>query len=162
MINYNSQYQTKITEFNNLYSLELNPNNRWIQLGFLLPWDKLVKIYSSKFSKKNGTPSVNPRWIIGSLIIKHILNLSDQETLQTISENPYMQFFLDCNNFSPDLLFSPTVFVDIRKRLGNKIFNQFSDELTKICFPDKIKNNSPTGNKGELKIDATVADQYIQ
>lgn len=162
MINYNSQYQTKITEFNNLYSLELNPNNRWIHLGFLLPWDKLVKIYSSKFSKKNGTPSVNPRWIIGSLIIKHILNLSDQETLQTISENPYMQFFLDCNNFSPDLLFSPTVFVDIRKRLGNKIFSQFSDELVKICFPDKIKNNNPTDNKGELKIDATVADQYIQ
>lgn len=81
MINYNSQYQTKITEFNNLYSLELNPSNQWIQLGFLLPWDKLVKIYSSKFSEKNGTPSVNPRWIIGSLIIKHILNLSDQETL---------------------------------------------------------------------------------
>jgi hypothetical protein len=162
MVNYTSQYQTQITDFNNLYSLELNPTNRWIQLGFLLPWDKLVKIYSSKFSKEHGAPSINPRWIIGSLIIKHILNFSDQETLQTISENPYMQFFLDCNTFSPDLLFSPTVFVDIRKRLGNKIFNQFSDELVKICFPDKIDNNNPAGNKGELKIDATVADQYIQ
>lgn len=122
---YTSQYQTKITEFNNLYSLELNQSNRWIQLGFHLPWDSLVKIYISKFSDKHGTPSTNPRWIIGGLIIKHVLNLSDEETLQIISENPYMQFFLDCNSFNPKYLFSPTIFVDIRKRLGNDVFNHF-------------------------------------
>jgi hypothetical protein len=23
--------------------LKLNPNNRWIQLSFILPWDNLVK-----------------------------------------------------------------------------------------------------------------------
>ncbi|MDP2302532.1 MAG: IS5 family transposase [Ignavibacteria bacterium] len=162
MFNYTSQYQTKITEFNNLYSLELDQSNRWIQLGFHLPWDTLVKIYRSKFSEKQGCPATNPRWILGGLIIKHLLNLSDEETLQTISENPYMQFFLDCNTFCPDFLFSPTVFVDIRKRLGNEIFNQFSDELIKICFPQKISSEKGGGNKGELKLDATVADQYIQ
>ena len=162
MIEYTSQYQTKITEFNNLYSLELNQSNRWIQLGFHLPWDSLVKIYISKFSDKHGTPSTNPRWIIGSLIIKHVLNLSDEETLQIISENPYMQFFLDCNSFNPKLLFSPTIFVDIRKRLGNDVFNQFSDELIRISFPEKIKKDESVKNKGEMKIDATVADQYIR
>lgn len=162
MFNYTSQYQTKITEFNTLYSLELDQSNRWIQLGFHLPWDTLVKIYQAKFSEKQGCPATNPRWILGSLIIKHLQNLSDEETLQTISENPYMQFFLDCNTFCPDLLFSPTVFVDIRKRLGNEIFNRFSDELIKICFPKKIDNEKDSGNKGELKLDATVADQYIQ
>lgn len=162
MLNYSSQYQTKITEFNKLYSLELNSSNRWIQLGFHLSWDSLVKIYKSKFSEKHGCPATNPRWIIGALIIKHILNLSDEETLQTISENPYMQLFLDCNNFCPNLLFSPTVFVDIRKRLGNETFNRFTDELIKICFPEKIKNKKSLENKGELKIDVTVTDQYIQ
>ena len=162
MIEYTSQYQTKITEFNNLYSLELSQSNRWIQLGYHLPWDALVKIYISKFSDKRGTPSTNPRWIIGSLIIKHVLSLSDEETLQIISENPYMQFFLDCNSFNPKLLFSPTIFVDIRKRLGNDLFNQFSDELIKICFPEKIKKDESVKNKGEMKIDATVADQYIR
>ena len=162
MIEYTSQYQTKITEFNNLYSLELNQSNRWIQLGFHLPWDSLVKIYISKFSDKHGTPSTNPRWIIGSLIIKHVLNLSDEETLQIISENPYMQFFLDCNSFNPKYLFSPTIFVDIRKRLGNDVFNQFSDELVRISFPEKIKKDESSENKGEMKIDATVADQYIR
>jgi len=73
-----------------------------------------------------------------------------------------MQFFLDCNSFNPNFLFSQTVFVDIRKRLGNDVFNQFSDELIKICFPEKISKEESAENKGEMKIDATVADQYIQ
>ena len=162
MINYSSQYQTRIDEFNNLYSLELNRANRWIQLGFHLPWDTLVKIYISKFSTTNGCPATNPRWIIGSLIIKHILNLSDEGTLKIISENPYMQFFLDCSSFSTEYLFSPTIFVDIRKRIGNEIFNEFTDELIKISFPEKIDTNNSVRNKGEMKIDATVADQYIE
>ncbi len=162
MINYSSQYQTRIDEFNNLYSLVLNRANRWVQLGFHLPWDTLVKIYISKFSTTNGCPATNPRWIIGSLIIKHILNLSDEETLKIISENPYMQFFLDCSSFSAEYLFSPTIFVDIRKRMGNEIFNEFTDELIKISFPEKIDTNNSVKNKGEMKIDATVADQYIE
>lgn len=162
MINYASQYQTRIDEFNNLYSLELETSNRWIQLGSHLPWDSLVQIYKTKFSGKHGCPATDPRWVIGGLIIKHMLNLSDQETLQTISENPYMQFFLGCNCFHKKPLFSPTIFVEVRKRLGNGLFGKFSDELVKICFPEKINHEKPTGNKGELKIDATVADQYIR
>lgn len=162
MIEYTSQYQTKIAEFNDMYSLQLNPTNRWILLGSHLPWDNLVQIYKNKFSENHGSPAINPRVMIGCLIIKHVLNLSDEETLQTVSENPYMQFFLDLNYFHPDILFSPTVFVETRKRLGVEVFNQFSDELIKICFPEKIHNEKIVGNHGELKIDATVADQNIR
>jgi hypothetical protein len=43
MIQYTSQYQTKIDDFSSLHQLKLNPNNRWIQLSFILPWDNLVK-----------------------------------------------------------------------------------------------------------------------
>jgi len=64
MLNYSSQYQTKITEFNKLYSLELKSSNRWIQLGFHLSWDSLVKIYKSKFSEKHGCP----QQILGGLL----------------------------------------------------------------------------------------------
>jgi hypothetical protein len=30
MIQYTSQYQTKIDDFSSLHQLKLNPNNRWI------------------------------------------------------------------------------------------------------------------------------------
>ena len=54
MIYYTSQYQTKFEEFSNLTQLALNPNNRWIQLGFLLPWDRMIAAYSKKFSAGMG------------------------------------------------------------------------------------------------------------
>ena len=58
-----------------------------------LELDNLVKIYSEHFSNL-GRVAINPRVVIGSLIIKHKLELSDTETVQTISENPYIQYFL--------------------------------------------------------------------
>jgi transposase, IS5 family len=58
-------------------------------MSFLLPWDDMVKIYAKRFSDKLGAKAINPRIIIGAFIIKHKLRLSDEETVLTISENPY-------------------------------------------------------------------------
>ena len=169
MIKYTSQYQTKIEEFGNLYQMNLNPNNRWIQLAKHLPWDELVKIYARHFSK-SGSLSVNPRIVIGSLIIKHKMNLSDEGTVALIEENPYMQYFLGLDEFTAAPLFSPSLFVEWRKKLGNETFNGFTDVLMRVCLPEKIskKTSESEGqikealpNKGRLKLDATVADQYI-
>lgn len=106
MIDYTSQYQLKFTEFNEINHLKLDYNNRWIQLGAHLPWDNLVKIYSKQFDNNLGAKAINPRIIIGAFIIKHKLNLSDEEVLITISENPYMQFFLGLGEFYSAPLFS--------------------------------------------------------
>jgi IS5 family transposase len=164
MIQYTSQYQTKIDDFSSLHQLKLNPNNRWIQLSFILPWDNLVKIYSKKFNQSSGAKAISPRIIIGALIIKHKLNLSDEETLQTISENPYMQFFLGLDDYSPEILFSPSLFVEIRKRLGQDTFNEFSELIMSLSLnPSSTqKGDEQPSNQGKLKIDATVADQYIR
>ncbi|MDR9367193.1 MAG: transposase, partial [Balneolaceae bacterium] len=106
MIQYTSQYQTQFEDFSNLCQLELDPNNRWIQLGSLLPWDRMVGVYAKRFSPSMGAGAVNPRWVIGAFIIKHKLRLTDEETLLSISENPYMQFFLGLETYRPKLLFS--------------------------------------------------------
>lgn len=162
MINYSSQYQTQFEDFSNLCQLELDSCNRWIQLGALLPWDRMVQVYAKRFSPNMGAGAVNPRWVIGAFIIKHKLRLSDQETLLSISENPYMQFFLGLQTYRPKQLFSPTLFVELRKRLGEDTFDEFSRTL--IAFSEDLQ---PEGDprqapKGKLKIDATVADQYIR
>lgn len=168
MIRYNSQHQTKITEFSNLHQLQLNPQNRWVQLAALLPWDKMVSIYSKKFSKQMGAGTVNPRHIIGAFIIKHKLRLSDEETLQTISENPYMQFFLGLDDYTPEPLFAASLFVEARKKLGNDTFDEFTELIIRCSHPQIEENKTdepetqPKPNQGHLKIDATVADQYIR
>jgi len=159
MINYESQYQTKITEFSNFYQLKLNENHRWIQLGSVLPWDKLVLLLSEKYDFSKGSKGVNPRVIIGALIVKHKLTLTDDETIELVSENPYIQFFLGFTQFKSDPIFSPSLFVDIRKRLGKEIFTKFNELLIKTTHP--LTDKSIT-HKGDLKIDATVAEQEIR
>ncbi len=159
MIRYDSQYQTKITEFSNLYQLRLNENNRWIQLGSVLPWDKLVSLLSNKYDFSKGSKGINPRVIIGALIVKHRLTQTDEETIETIRENPYIQFFLGFTDFNPEPIFSPSLFVEVRKRLGKEIFKKFNKLLIKITHPSKDESIT---HKGELKIDATVADQDIR
>lgn len=165
MINYTSQQETQFQEFSNLCQLELDPRNRWIQLGALLPWDRMVEIYQKKFSPDIGAQAVNPRWVIGAFIIKHKLRLSDEETLLSISENPYMQFFLGLDTYRPKPLFSPTLFVELRRKLGKQTFEQFSHTLITLTEDPEPAPGGASSTlavpKGKLKIDATLADQYI-
>ncbi|SMN12564.1 hypothetical protein SPBRAN_1890 [uncultured Candidatus Thioglobus sp.] len=166
MIKYTSQYQTKITEFSTINHINLNPDNRWMILAGFLPWDELVKIYKKRFSTTMGAKSIDPRQIVGAFIIKHKLCLTDEETLLTISENPYMQFFLGLDHYQPAPLFSPTLFVEMRKKLGDQTFDEFSTTIMSVAHPaidqEKRKGGAKeTKPKGKLKIDATVADQYI-
>jgi len=168
MLRYHSQYQTQINEFSNLYNLQLNPQNRWIQLGHLLPWDQMVGRYKQSFSSGKGAPAVNPRWMIGALIIKHKMNLTDEQTLLAISENPYMQFFLGLQTFCPEPLFSESLFAEVRKRLGRDTIETFNELIIRASHPElgggqpPSEDAEPADNKGKLKIDATVADQYIR
>jgi len=163
MTSYTSQHQTKIEEFRTPFELKLPPKNRWVKLAALLPWDTLASIYQRKLSSSMGRRTVGARIVIGSLIIKHKLNLSDEETLLTISENPFMQFFLGLEVFHPDPLFSPTLFVEIRKRLGEKSFDEFNQAIIHVAFPSKeTQTGEQCENRGKLQIDATVADQYIK
>lgn len=165
MVDYTSQHQSKIEEFGNLHQMKLNPENRWVKMAFHFPWDRCVAIYTKLFAER-GRTAINPRVVIGSLIIKHKLKVSDEETVRLIEENPYMQFFLGLDEFAPAPLFSPSLFVEWRKKLGNDTFNKFSDELATICHGSEMTTSSKDGsseikNKGNLKLDATVADQYI-
>jgi len=73
-----------------------------------------------------------------------------------------MQFFLGLETYRPRQLFSPTLFVELRKRLGEKTFDEFSRTLITLSedvVPASCGTDIP---KGKLKIDATVADQYIR
>jgi len=108
--------------------------------------------------------------MLGCLIIKHKLNLADEEVIPLIQENPYMQYFLGLSNYNPNPLFSPNYFVEIRKKFSYEMIDSFTVELMKVAFPnvnespptDQDRQSKEVENKGQLKIDATVAPQYIK
>jgi hypothetical protein len=81
---------------------------------------------------RNGTTGagyINGRVIIGSLMIKYMCNLSDEETLLQIQENMYMQCFIGYSSFSTAAPFDASLFVEIRKRLGVEQLNAINNDF---------------------------------
>ena len=60
----------------------LEKSNRWVQMGDNLPWPDIEKAYNSKLSnKEKGAGNKPARMIVGAMIVKHKLGLSDQDTI---------------------------------------------------------------------------------
>ncbi len=64
-----------------------------------------------------GASNFNPGVAIGALMVKHLMNISDFETIITIQENIFIQHFLGFDSFFYEDHFNASLFVEIRKRL---------------------------------------------
>lgn len=124
---YVSPNQLTICGFETPFEQALSSTNRWVKLSALLPWDKIVLPYDNQFKSQEGRPPISGRVVIGAVIIKHMLNLSDRETVQQIQENVFMQYFLGYSSFTNEAPFSPTLFVSIRERLSLTVINAIND-----------------------------------
>jgi hypothetical protein len=58
--------------------------------------------------------------------IRHKQNHSDEETVQQIQETPNLQYFCGLSDFATEPPFAPSLFVDIRKRMGQGMFSMKS------------------------------------
>jgi len=170
MIRYTSEKQLSIEEFKTPFQAKLLEENRWVQLSKVVPWDKFASAYMSMMSADFGRPGISPRIVLGALIIKHLEKLDDRGVIAAIQENVYMQYFIGLKEFTPHPVFDPTLFVDIRKRVGHKMFDTLSADLIKSVSQKKDKRHNKKNkkddsdeprNKGKMQADATVADQYI-
>jgi len=183
MIKYESSKQLKFENFIHPFGNNLDSSNRWVKMAELIPWDNLANVYYENMSIGMGAPATNARIVIGSLIIKHKSNLSDEETSEQIRENPYLQYFLGLEEYEYKYVFVPSLFVEIRKRLGISSFTKLTNLIIDHALKKKKarrkksneddsddENNSGSSEnkpklpeqKGKLIIDATVAEQAIK
>ncbi len=130
MINYTSNRQLSFSEFQTPFRNGLDPQNRWIRLSQLIPWDELVNIYARTLSPDFGRPTLDARIEVGALIIQHILTLSDEELVEQIRENPYLQYFLGYSDYSYRQVFDPSLLVSIRQRLGAAAMLEMNELVT--------------------------------
>ncbi len=62
--------QVSLTDFNQMLGLQLDPNNWWIRLADMIPWDQFEARYANLFSDKNIGNVAKPfRTALGSLIL---------------------------------------------------------------------------------------------
>lgn len=105
MINYTDQNSLRNRLFKTPYDNTLDPQNRWMILERIIPWDKMSRIFSDHLSDSNGRGTVDLRVIMGSMFIQHSMNLTDRETLQLLQENIYMQYFIGLSSFQAEPIF---------------------------------------------------------
>lgn len=130
---YVSPNQLTLDGFETPFERKLNPGNRWVVLAHLIPWDEICGLYLKLVpASKTGRPALSPRLILGSLIIKHMCNLDDRETVDLISENIYMQYFLGYTSFTDEKPFDASLFVDFRKRLGVANVNAINERIVAL------------------------------
>lgn len=154
---YLSQNQLSLVGFETPFSRALNPKNRWVLLAHKIPWDLLVSTYQSQMGNiKTGADGINPRVAIGAMILKHMCNLSDRETVQQIQENMYMQYFIGYSSFSDEEPFDPSLFVDFRKRLGIEQINSINEKI--LGLGNKDENNNNTEDANLLQQPSTLKD----
>ncbi len=177
---YLSPSQLSFDCFSSPFEQNLNPRNRWVVLARLIPWDDICSLYLKNIgASSTGRPPLSPRVVIGSLIIKHLCNLDDRETVDQISENIYMQYFLGYQSFSSEPPFDASLFVEFRKRLGMEKINLINERIVQLRnrdanggedkTPGSGGNPGSTGdnggqsiqNKGRVIFDATACPQDI-
>ena len=149
MIRYRSQKQLLLAHFEWPFQTALDENNRWIKLGECIPWDELAEGYYQGSSDSQGRPTKDARLVIGAVIIKHKLCLSDRETVAQIRENPYLQYFVGLPGYQMEAPFTPSLLVEIRKRMGASVFDVFQRAIIHSVEEAKGKRKKPSPQKPE-------------
>ena len=154
MIQKTIKNQLKIEEFTERFEIKLDQSNRWIVLGNLLPWEAMEEVYYSKLNSKEGAPCIKARIVIGAMIIKHKLKLSDRECIEYIRENPYAQSFLGLSNYTEQDVFDRSLFTLIRNRIGVEEFDKFNSML--IEKAEEVSKKQVKKGKGKTTNDTTT------
>jgi len=151
MIRYKSQKQLSLAEFDWPFQTALDDHNRWVKMSESIPWDELAEGYYHGLPDTQGRPMKDARLVIGAVIIKHKLCLSDRETVLQIQENPYLQYFVGLTGYQMEAPFAPSLFVEIRRRMGQEVFEVFHEaiigamEEAKAKRPE-VKKQPPSGH----------------
>ena len=151
MIRESSSQQVTLGEFDWPFQNQLDADNRWVKLAQCIPWDALSESYCRKMNADQGRPALKARVVIGALIIKHKLVLSDRETVGQIQENPYMQYFIGLESYTSEKPFDASLFVSIRRRMGQEIFEEFAQSIQDELKQVKRGKKSP---RQESKIES--------
>lgn len=148
---------------------KLDKENRWIKLSQIIPWDTIETMYAGKFSSTQGAPAKPLRMALGSLIIKERCGFTDEETIEQIKENPYLQYFIGQEEYSSAAPFDASMMVHFRKRLDSGTMKEINDLIatgktrkTEKEDEDHDDFDPETQKKGKLVVDASCMPSDIR
>ena len=177
---YRKTCQTQeLPEIGLYFAGRLNPENRWVKMADLVPWEEVESEYARHFKGHGrGEVALNVRIALGALLIKEILGLSDREVVESVIENPYLQYFLGFKSFQTKAPFSASLLTHFRKRLPREVVMSLNDTIIDSAqnsmrpeddpppdgggVPPENSNSSEEENSGTILMDATCAPADIR
>jgi hypothetical protein len=162
--------QLNLDEFILPFSGELLPDNRWVKMADIMPWEMIEDYYAEGFKNENpdGNPPIAARIAFGAIYIKENDGLTDRGTVGSIAENPYMQYFLGLKAFMAEPLFDASMMVHFRKRFPAEFIEKVNEEIYRRQNPpnppegEVAEEKSEGKNRGIMVLDATVAPADIR
>ena len=168
--------------------VRLDPKNTWIQLAEMIPWEVFEEKYAERFEGSTSGNQAKPaRMAIGTLIAKERYRFSDDDIIEEIRMNPYLQYFIGLPEFTHEAPFDQSVITRFRKRISPEMLAEINDiiigrkkakeEGTCKKPPDEQspvdgggtrgdsggKNSQQEpANEGTIILDATCAPQNIR
>ena len=170
-------HQLKFENFYLPFGGHLRSDNRWVILAGQIPWDKIEQSYGAFFSEDNGCPAKLARMALGALLIKERLGTTDRETVEQITENPYLQYFLGLMEYQDVPPFDHSMMTHFRKRFDKDMLTEINESIVNKAtdcdenndFDNSNDNNSMTNNdnersvlnRGKMIVDATCTPADI-
>jgi len=173
----NNHHQLKFENFYLPFGGHLRSDNRWIILAKQIPWHQIEEAYGELFSEDNGCPAKSAQMALGALLIKERLGTSDRETVEQITENPYLQYFLGLMEYQEVPPFDHSMMTHFRKRFDKEMLKDINESIVEVAMENSedddvagasVKDessddnaNSPPSNKGKMIVDATCTPADI-
>jgi len=158
--------QIEFEDFYLPFGGKLSGKNRWIKLAGFVPWDEIERCYRRSLSGSPlGAPAKAARIAFGALIIKERLGVTDEETVEQILENPYLQYFLGLSEYRDTPLFDPSTMVHFRCRFEQVDFTRINEAIIESALSQAGETLDPDSDpddaggevthQGKLVLDAT-------
>ena len=108
----------------------LDPENRLVLFPSLMPWEELLERCTLRFRPTTGASTEHVGIAFGELFIRQRLGLTDEDTVEQILENAYMQCCHGVVGYSNNAQFDPLMMVHFCRRFSEEDLNQINELIT--------------------------------
>lgn len=145
--------------FNESLGVKLDETKQIIKIADYIQWHKYEDKYADLFPSNKGRPAHSFRVACATLILQAYTGLSDRKLEEAISENPYYQYFIGCNEYTTKAPVCHSSIGEFRKRITPDMVNELNDEIIKFIYKENGRDfDNPDGqlfiencdNEGEI------------
>lgn len=119
--------------------VDLDPENRWVKLADIIPWDLVEDVYAQNFPSNMGRKAYSSKIAFGAILVKDILKVTDQELVYLIAENPYLQYFFGEMSFSNQPIFSTSSMTRFKRRFKEEDIIYLYDQTNLLLENEDIE-----------------------